>query len=533
MSEFQVKQINSSKSVQELLNHEAMHTCRLVAGECGLSRMVRWVHCSDLPDVSFWLKGGELLIHSGSQSRGVNLAHLIRQLENVGAAALAVSEASDIINQEAIKTANELCLPLILIPDEIQFVDLTYAISCTLLEKRVSIALDIEQFWYKTALLAIKDFEATLDYIAQWLNCSLTLFDQLQTPIYTKNSIGFVKKYGNHKLSVLSKNAFENARSALDGFEFIDNGNPRWITPIYVRSSLFGFVVFTFIGALDELNKTRIQHATRLVQMATVISSQASNLRSHLHSDMVREILGDSELSDQDLELRASDIGFNLRKPGRMAIFRPLQVSHDITLPQIENVAAEYLHRGVVMLLHHSDIIFWIPQIQNDNDQSSVLFFKNICSDLQRAIGLIEWKGGIGKTHTGVKGIRLSMNEAEIATRRALPKQFLFFNNLSTWDVLSDHLQKSLPHDTSVAFLSSLTDKEKSRLVETINALVLTDFNLSAAAKTLSLHRNGLTKRLERWVEQIGVDFTNPKNVLAMWAMIQVENNRLEAPHGQ
>ena len=38
---------------------------RLVAGEDGLDRAVRWVHISELADPTPWLSGGELLLTTG------------------------------------------------------------------------------------------------------------------------------------------------------------------------------------------------------------------------------------------------------------------------------------------------------------------------------------------------------------------------------------------------------------------------------------------------------------------------------------
>ena len=38
---------------------------RLVAGETGLDRSVRWVHISELADPTPWLSGGELLLTTG------------------------------------------------------------------------------------------------------------------------------------------------------------------------------------------------------------------------------------------------------------------------------------------------------------------------------------------------------------------------------------------------------------------------------------------------------------------------------------
>ena len=53
-------------TVREALELPALEAAELVAGEGGISNIVRWVHIVDLPHPKFeWVQGGELLLTSG------------------------------------------------------------------------------------------------------------------------------------------------------------------------------------------------------------------------------------------------------------------------------------------------------------------------------------------------------------------------------------------------------------------------------------------------------------------------------------
>jgi PucR family transcriptional regulator, purine catabolism regulatory protein len=101
---------------------------RLVAGEAGLDRPVRWVHISELADPTPWLSGGELLL-----TTGMNLAEPEEQREFVERLAghdlaglgLGVGFAHAETPEALRAAAAELGFPLFEVPYEVPFIALT------------------------------------------------------------------------------------------------------------------------------------------------------------------------------------------------------------------------------------------------------------------------------------------------------------------------------------------------------------------------------------------------------------------------
>jgi purine catabolism regulator len=101
---------------------------RLVAGEAGLDRPVRWVHISELSDPTPWLSGGELLL-----TTGMNLAEPTAQrayVERLAAHDLAglglgTGFAHAEMPAALREAAAELGFPLFEIPYEVPFIALT------------------------------------------------------------------------------------------------------------------------------------------------------------------------------------------------------------------------------------------------------------------------------------------------------------------------------------------------------------------------------------------------------------------------
>src|SRR3954467_4164444 len=101
---------------------------KVVAGETGLDRAVRWVHLSELEDPTPWLSGGELLLPTGLQLGGDEaqreyVARLVRRgLTGLGFGSGFLHERVPAALREA---AEEHGFPLFEVPYEVPFIAVT------------------------------------------------------------------------------------------------------------------------------------------------------------------------------------------------------------------------------------------------------------------------------------------------------------------------------------------------------------------------------------------------------------------------
>src|SRR3954447_11967993 len=96
---------------------------RVVAGERGLGRDIRWVHIVDIPDIVQWVRPGQLLLTTGyslprdpDSQRALIRSLVDRQLAGVG---LAVPRFFEHFPSVFLEEADQLDLPLLEIPWEI------------------------------------------------------------------------------------------------------------------------------------------------------------------------------------------------------------------------------------------------------------------------------------------------------------------------------------------------------------------------------------------------------------------------------
>ncbi|SHH93043.1 PucR family transcriptional regulator [Clostridium grantii] len=118
-----------------------MENLKLVAGENGLDRSVRWVHIVDVPEVSEWVNGGELIFITGVGLKNGNkqLVDLLVEINNKNLSGLVINIGPYIksIPNELIDLANELKFPIFEIPFEVKLINLTQIISKAIFTKQM------------------------------------------------------------------------------------------------------------------------------------------------------------------------------------------------------------------------------------------------------------------------------------------------------------------------------------------------------------------------------------------------------------
>src|SRR5687767_14699387 len=117
-----------------------LRRARIVAGERGLHREVRWVHIVDMPDVLHWVRPGQLLLTTGyswsrdpDQQRALIRALAEKDLAGVG---LAVPRFFDHFPETFRDEAEKLDLPLLEIPWEIPFALITEELHTLILSEQ-------------------------------------------------------------------------------------------------------------------------------------------------------------------------------------------------------------------------------------------------------------------------------------------------------------------------------------------------------------------------------------------------------------
>jgi purine catabolism regulator len=111
----------------------------LAGGGEGVDRALRWVHGSELPDPTPWLRGGELLLTTGPPL-APDPAAFVELLAGRGLAGLGLGLGFgfDAVPEPAVHAADRLGFPVFAIPYHVPFIAITEAVFTRLSDARVA-----------------------------------------------------------------------------------------------------------------------------------------------------------------------------------------------------------------------------------------------------------------------------------------------------------------------------------------------------------------------------------------------------------
>ena len=126
---------------KDILDLPSMKKAKVIAGAESLERIVRWVHVGDMPNVTDWVHGGELLIITGIgvKQDATSLLELIKNIVEKNLAGLLINIGPYIpeVPDQVIEYAESLGFPLMVIPWETKIVEVTEEICSTIIMKQM------------------------------------------------------------------------------------------------------------------------------------------------------------------------------------------------------------------------------------------------------------------------------------------------------------------------------------------------------------------------------------------------------------
>lgn len=279
---------------QALQTIPVLSKAKVVAGSKGLDRNIRWTHIIDHPDVVPWVQEGHLLLttafslmlHPEEQVnliQSLNEKHLAGMMVNIGRYMLEIPP-------EMIEAAESVDFPLIALPWEVDFSEVTLAIHELILQEQYALAEQANMI-HQTLTQIVLDggnlWELTRK-LAEILHCSITIEDSSlhllahttiePTDEVRKRSIQLGKSPDDVIEYLRTRGIFEHLRKNPKPYRLPANPSigftlERIVSPILVGSQLFGYIwIIASDKPLTELDTLVIERGA--VVAALILSRQ-------------------------------------------------------------------------------------------------------------------------------------------------------------------------------------------------------------------------------------------------------------------
>ncbi|WP_028549003.1 PucR family transcriptional regulator [Paenibacillus sp. UNC451MF] len=493
-------------TVKELLRLPVLKDAKLIGGEKGLDRIVRFVDIMEVPDIKGWLREGALILTTGFSIRHDPdlLIDIVEQLDKANAAALAIKPVRFLaeIPQEAIDKSNLLHIPLIQLPLGMAYIDITYTVMEQILDQQAVLLRKSEEVYKMLTNLVLNNsgIQVMADDVAELIKC----------PIWVISNTGDV---------IVSSPA---------DIPYVADTNTRY-WDVTVDKQFVGKLV---VGKehLDEFEQVCVEQARLVFSLELMRRKIAMDTEVRLRGSFFEELLLGLPLSKQEVEDKGRQLGLLsewiwevARIEGEASYFEEQSA---FMLELNELIRRESENRRVKVRSHiqkQGDRLVLLLATGNGGDPHKKQQVGNEATvkEWSRVLTpfLTKWSG----IHTGF-GSKCSLWEAHrsyieakkaifIGTKLDRNKTVFAFNEVEMFQLLldaSEYVQFDALIEKKIGKLSHYDQENGTDLVSTLYYYLSTGGSLMETANQLYVHRNSVKYRMDRIKEIADADLDNP-----------------------
>lgn len=544
-------------TVREMLELPVFEDSELLAGACGISRIVKRVTIAEVPDNAEWLQGGELVCSTcyHLKDNPEVLVEWVRAMANAGASALALKPERFLggLPGAVYEEANRMAVPLIKIPLPIRWPVVIEQVMGVILERHSRILSQERELQHRLlSLLAEgKHFQDIIKAISREIPYPFFVTDSRGNLLFIEYPPEYQKVIDELGIHPDKWNLFDALQAGKIQVAKVDGGfklsEKSRIEPIRIKMRrnkpeiegvalpvLGGGVTLGYIGVFVEdklpVRIVRLMERSTLV-LAVELLRQHTELESVIRArvDVFHHILENKYTTEEEARLKVALIGLDVKRPFRAIVFssfepsaQPLARLFDHPMHRMFKETVEKYGCGCIILPQNDDIFVFIYASPGMPQALPLHKIKDLAREATKKLaaqyniktGIV----GVSTVQEGLAGVKEAHQEVIIA-------KSISCNIKSEWQVVCYEelglLRLLFPlrntHEARKFYLEYLgpllndNTGKGTDLIETLNCWLSCGCNRIRAAKKLFIHVNTLNYRLNKVEEILGIDLKNPE----------------------
>ncbi len=535
-------------TVQDILEIPDLNL-KLLAGGKSVSNPVRWVHITEVPDPTGWLKGGELLLTTGygfavpEEQQVAQLKALIDH--NLSGLGFGTGFTFDKVPECLVKVADEYSFPLFEVPYHVPFIAITEAVASKIVNEQYSLlqrSLAVHEKLTKI-VLEEKGLDAILSTLSALVGCSAVLFDFHGVVLC---EAAYRRRLGAELVADLWHNISDQRANRQNFALSIDGvGSGVQVYPVVASHRIGAFLaVVKDSGDFSDYDRIILHHVVTVTALELVKKKAVAETEKRLAGDFFDELIA-SDLYEEEIARRLVFFGLDP------------EAEHLIVLVDIDGFKAfvdgpgereeavvqdvkERLHWAVDEFMAKRDTLF----ISASRSDSVVILVqpgkgnghghkvRAMTGELQQAIDQmlpeITVSIGIGRPHRSLIDLRQSYYEAHYAIKIRKLKGgrgvLASFDDLGSYGLLlglQDTLSLEVFYDSVLGKLREYDEQNSSDLVNSLACFLEANGHWGDAAEKLYVHRHTLRYRMKRVEEITGRNLNLSQDRMEFWLALK------------
>ena len=509
-----------------------------LASSEGLDNRVRWVHVSEVADLSGFLQGGELVLTTGA-ALGAAPESYLRGLAKAGAAGVVV-ELGRHLNQApagAGQVARRLGLPLVLLHRMIRFVDVTETVH------RAIVAAQYDEVAFARRVHEI--FTDLSMHRASLADIVAAAADLLAEPVVLEDL--------SHRVVAVSAIGTP-AATLLDDWDRrsrLASGDAWTMVTVGPRGEEWGRLIIPHVSQLSAHAQLVLERAGQALAISRMAERQQSSIEHQAQSGLVDAVIRGALRDEAEVSARARALGLRSSRsylPAVMAIRNGpgstdpvlLQRRNALLVQAVSHAINTARHTGLVTVRGDGEVCMVLtPQspAQVEFDHTSLVALSGaIRAEVTRVDSAVKPVLGIAAVETAVTSAIFALEDAAHVARAAvlMPSSEKPYYRLvdarlrGLFSLLRGDRRVQQFAEIELNKLIQYDIKTGDTCLDTLAAYLETGGNKTAAARRLHLSRPALYAKLDQIERLLGVDLQDGETRTSLHAAIialQVNRN--------
>lgn len=493
----------------DALEQTSLSRATVVAGRQALDRDLGWVHIVDHPDIFNWLKKGDLLLTTGynwphDPQTCREMVRKLAELELAGVV-MAVPHFHDHFPQAAIDEAERCHFPLLELPWEVAFSDITQQILEQIINFQTRIIRRSDRIHRMLTRAAIEadNLQSLAVALASALELPALIVATSGGVLGASSSVDPVRE--REVMRSLPEGLFASAEPQILGLPQDVEGH-RLGCPIRLQGELVGVVwLHSPANGFEELHTRAVEHAALIAALHLSHQRELLDQETRLGHALVAGLLeGKFPETPRAIE-RALVSGWCLTRDYRVCLVlldEPIPLSLEgfrRRKEQAERITSVLQELGIAPLLSVS------------LNQISLIVPADVAVEsIWKQIRLEAGAMAFSRVHRGVAGMALGAEDVATLLPLLRPGKLHGFDEvLFPRALMGDDDARRLLLDRMVTPL--IRHKNGAMLMETLCTLASEGFQLASSARCLDIHISTLRYRVERIEELLQLSMENPQ----------------------
>lgn len=543
--------------VEDLLKIDACQNATFIGEKATLSNEITGITVIDSPDISSWIRGGEVIITSFFPIKGMTENEMQTWMnlladKEISALIAKIPKAFQEIPPAILKVCKQRSIPIIKIPKDIPFIELTYPVMGQLFNQQVEELKYFKEIHSRFTELSLQNVgrEVIIETLEELIGNPVTIYNEyFQNIASTNPDVELFYDLDQKVIEVQSYNTkFPFYRRTVVFPKLQNRECEQILVPIKtINQTKINLVISAIHKDVLEYDFIAIENAATSLSLELVKQIAISEVEKKFKNDLIDDLITGkikttntiydrATITNFDTEANYAVVLFNLKsmQPNRnqeqhIDRHQRLQKSYEVLADSIDF----YLSGAIIRDRVDEIIVLWKVSSKSTDDNVEIRkmkqTIKHIRGKFKAAVKGFAVQVGIGNISKTILGLSQSYNEAQDTLnigQSAHQEDFIIsFNDLGIYRMLYKFEDINQLKDFIPASLQKLLDYQKSNkdaLIETLNVFLQCQQNIAKSAQILYVHYKTVTYRLERIKEITGMNLEDPEEMLSVQVGLRI-----------